>query len=312
MLGWHFARADDEVTIYERDGRHTPTSAAYVAASMLAAQSERPEADPSIWALAQRSMKLWPMWLHELSVPFGLEGSIVVAHPSDESLLRKFERTLRRFNDSSYRILDRNDIRELEPELAERFHRGIYLQLEGWLDNRALLQSLDQAIGSIVYETPVNPHQLDADLVIDCRGTDAEDPDLRGVRGEVVRVRAPGVNLSRPIRLMHPKYRLYVAPRSGCEYVIGATQLESNSTSGVTVRSALELLSAAFTIHDGFDEAEITELNAGLRPAYPDNAPRVQWRDGVLSVNGLYRHGYLVAPAIVESVAEEVANVCAS
>ena len=43
----------------------------------------------------------------------------------------------------------------------------------------------------------------------------------------------------------------------------------------VTVRSALELLSAAFALHPGFAEAEVTELCAGLRPAFPDNLPRL-------------------------------------
>ena len=50
------------------------------------------------------------------------------------------------------------------------------------------------------------------------------------------------------------------------------------------MRSALELLSAAFALHPGFAESEITELCAGLRSAYPDNLPRVEWHGGVLRV----------------------------
>ena len=148
------------------------------------------------------------------------------------------------------------------------------------------------------------------DINIDCRGKDADDSDLRGVRGEAIRVFAPEVRLIRSVRLMHPKYQLYVSPRPDNVYVIGATQIESSATTPMTVRSALELLSAAYTLHAGFAEAEILELNVGVRPAYPDNVPRVQWRNGVLQINGLYRHGYLVAPAVIQAAMDEVRAVC--
>ena len=112
---------------------------------------------------------------------------------------------------------------------------------------------------------------------------------------------------------MHPRYQLYVAPRPGQHYVVGATQLESESTQAMTVRSALELLSAAFALHPGFAESEITELCAGLRPAYPDNLPRVEWHGGVLRVNGLYRHGFLIAPVVAQQAIEEMERcMCSS
>ena len=78
------------------------------------------------------------------------------------------------------------------------------------------------------------------------------------------------------------------------------TQIESDSTKNVTIRSALELLSAAYTLHTGFAEAEITEMSVGLRPAYIDNLPRVRWHNGVLRINGLYRYGFLIAPAVID------------
>ena len=306
LLGWHFMRLQHNVTLYEKDRQGSSSSAAFVAASMLAPQSERPESDEAIWNLSQESLKIWPEWLDQLNVPYGLTGSIVVAHPGDEGLLHKLESSLCRFEVPDFRWLDRDAISSLEPELSPRFRRGIYLKQEGWLDNRSLLKSLESRCGSICYDTPVEPTELSADLVVDCRGTGSDDPEIRGVRGELIRLHAPEVNLTRPVRLLHPKYRLYVAPRSDRQYVIGATQLESDFEGHVTVRSALELLTAAYTIHGGFEEAEIVELGSALRPAYPDNVPRIQWRGNVLSVNGLYRHGYLIAPAIVNAVAAEV------
>ena len=311
MLGWHFVRQGEHVVVYEKDSEFEPTSAAHVSASMLAPQSERPESDATIWQMAMESLDIWPGLLEELNVPYGINGSIVVAHPNDERLLRKFASSLTRHSVGRFRELTRNDIRELEPALADRFNRGILLEQEGWLDNRALLSELGNRCGTVEYNSTVDPHKLNADLVLDCRGSGSDDPELRGVRGEVVRLHAPTVQLSRPVRLLHPKYRLYVSPRCKDQYVIGATQLESEFSGGVTVQSALELLTAAYTIHDGFEEAEIVELSAGLRPAYPDNNPRVIWRKGVLSVNGLYRHGFLIAPSVVSHVSREVRKLCA-
>ena len=277
---------------------------------MLAPLSEYPDAPPMIYELAQQSLSLWPGIMDELDVPYALDGSVVVAHRQDYLLLDKFERTLKRAKVPGVQRLEKNGLESLEPQLAQQFHRGLFLKGEGWLDNRRLLDCLKSHCGTIHYEEQVVPAEIDGDVVVDCRGAYADDPELRAVRGEVLRIRAPEVDISRPVRLMHPKYQLYISPRDDHEYVIGATQLESESEAGVSVRSALELLSAAYTLHTGFAEAEILELSVGLRPAFPDNLPRVRWVDGVLQVNGLHRHGYLIAPATVQSALEEINSLC--
>lgn len=299
LLGWRLAEDGARVTLYERASRHAPESAAHVAAAMLAPVSELPDTEPLIFQQGRESLAQWQAWLPMLDVPHGVDGSLLVAHGQDAPLLEKFFRSL-----GAYQHLatwqDAAGIAALEPALAGRFHRGLLLAGEGWLDNRALLSALETRCGHIRYNEPLTPTASSADVVIDCRGVGARLPELRGVRGEAVRLRAPEVHLTRPVRLMHPRYQLYVAPRPPNGYVVGATQLESGLPKAVTVRSALELLSAAFALHPGFAEAEVTELCAGLRPAFPDNLPRVEWRDGVLSVNGLYRHGFLIAPAVVD------------
>src|SRR5471032_2589594 len=72
--------------------------------------------------------------------------------------------------------------------------------------------------------------------------------------------------------------------------------------SPMTVRSALELLSAAFAVHPGFGEARILELNAQCRPTLPDHRPAIVW-DGArtVRVNGLYRHGFMIAPEVADT-----------
>ena len=306
LLGWQLTKMGSKVDVFECCSRAKPKSAAHVSASMLAPLSEYPDSLPGVYDMSLDSLQVWPSFLDELGVAYGLNGSIVVAHTQDLSLLNQFERVLRRDSLPGVNRVSSSELEELEPELASRFSEALYLESEGWLDNRGLLSALEDRCGKIHYEVDVDPSYLRSDLVIDCRGSGSNDSELRGVRGEVIRVHAPEVHLTRPIRLMHPRYQIYISPRPGQTYVIGATELENNSTSGLSIRSALELLSAAHTVHSGFAEAEILELGVGVRAAYPDNLPRIYWRDGILSINGLYRHGYLIAPTLVNDAIREI------
>ncbi len=145
----------------------------------------------------------------------------------------------------------------------------------------------------------------EAGIIVDCRGFAArrELAELRGVRGEIIRVRTREIALTRTVRLLHPRHPLYVVPRANGEFMIGSTMIESADRGAVSVRSAIELLNAAYALHPAFAEAEILELSADVRPAYPDNEPRIEERDGWIFVNGFYRHGFLLAPAFAERAA---------
>jgi len=164
----------------------------------------------------------------------------------------------------------------------------------------ALRDRLDQS--GIRIETEGTP----TGLVVDARGFAARDEltDLRGVRGEMLVIRCPEVQLTRTVRLLHPRIPLYIVPRGEGVYMIGATMLETGGKYRVTARSAVEMLSAAYALHPGFAEAEILELGSDTRPAFPDNLPRLRRRGGTLYANGLYRHGYLLAPAVARMAAE--------
>ena len=94
-------------------------------------------------------------------------------------------------------------------------------------------------------------------------------------------------------------------PRGDGHYMIGATTIESDQPTRITARSMLELLGAAYALHPAFGEAEIVEIGTGVRPAFPDNLPRVCRVGGTIYVNGLYRHGYLLAPALARQAAEQ-------
>jgi glycine oxidase len=157
----------------------------------------------------------------------------------------------------------------------------------------------------------VGSNHLAFDWAFDTRGLGAKTDvaDLRGVRGEVFWLDAPDVKLTRPVRLMHPRYRIYIVPRSSAEtphrYVIGATEIESEDMSPMSVRSSLELLSAAYSLHPGFGEARIVNSLTNCRPALDDNLPSIRHEPRITRINGLYRHGYLLTPAVVEQALME-------
>jgi glycine oxidase len=139
------------------------------------------------------------------------------------------------------------------------------------------------------------------DWVFDVRGTGAK-PDLsvRGVRGEIFWLHAPSVELQRPIRLLHPRHRVYLVPRDGNRIVVGASEIESEDRSPISLRSTVELLAAAHSVIPELAEARIIHSETNLRPALLDNLPLLDTQDGITRINGLFRHGWLIAPALVE------------
>lgn len=167
---------------------------------------------------------------------------------------------------------------------------------------RALADGLRQRGVTIRYDTQLAPGLAD----IDCRGIAARDtlPGLRSVRGEMLLLRCVDVALSRPVRLLHPRFPVYIIPREDGHFMVGATMVESDDPGPITLRSASELMSAAFALHPGFAESAIVELGSGLRPAWPDNVPRISEAGGRLHLNGLYRHGFLTAPALAGQLAD--------
>ena len=116
----------------------------------------------------------------------------------------------------------------------------------------------------------------------------------------MARVYAPEVELSRPVRLLHPRYPLYIAPKENHIFVIGATQIESESQAPASVRSGLELLSALYAVHPAFGEANLLELATGLRPTLNHHNPEIRFNRErrLIEVNGLFRHGFMISPAV--------------
>ena len=146
------------------------------------------------------------------------------------------------------------------------------------------------------------------EIIIDCRGLASRDcqKNLRGVKGEMLMIDCPEINLTRPIRLLHPRIPIYIVPRGKGIYMLGATMIESDDNKNITARSLMELLNAAYAINPIFGESKILEIGVDARPSYPNNIPSIRKKDNIISVNGLFRHGFLLAPALARMVSEYI------
>lgn len=112
--------------------------------------------------------------------------------------------------------------------------------------------------------------------------------------------------LSRPVRLLHPRIPLYIVPREPGRFMVGATMIETEDAGAISARSMMEFLNAAYAVHPAFAEAEIIETGTGVRPAYPDNLPKITQDGRTIFINGAYRHGFLLSPAMARQAAEIV------
>ncbi|WP_184258661.1 FAD-dependent oxidoreductase [Rhodopseudomonas rhenobacensis] len=289
------ARAGRDVTLYESGDSEMTQATSHWAGGMLAPWCEAESAEPVISRIGMRSLDIWREEFPE--TPFN--GSLVVSHPRDRADYERFAKLT-----TGHQRLDAKGIAELEPALEGRFREGLFFADEGHVEPRVVLAKLHERLiaagGTIHFMSAQNPDELDG-VVIDCRGLSARDaaPELRGVKGEMIVIESKDVQLSRPVRLMHPRWPVYVIPRPDNVFMVGATTIESEDE-GVSVRSALELLTAAYALHPAFGEARILEFGSGLRPAFPDNLPRIALGNGRIAVNGLYRHGFLLSPALAE------------
>jgi len=288
------------VELLERAPRLDAAGCSWFAGGMLAPWCECENSGPLIAALGTESLAWWRTQFPGTIV----NGTLVVAHARDTGELVQFGRRTTHFESVSGET-----IAALEPELAGRFAQGLYFREEGHLDPRAALAAVAGRLAErgvhVRFGTEVTVRPA-ARAVLDCTGLAARVrlADLRGVKGEMLLLRLTELTLDRPVRVLHPRHPLYVVPRGEGLFMVGATMIESDEGTRISARSMLELLSAAYALHPAFGEAQILEIGTGVRAAFPDNLPRLRQVGGVLHVNGLYRHGFLLAPALARRAAD--------
>lgn len=269
--------------------------ASFFAGGMLAPYCERESAEEIVLQLGLGAADWW-----DDAVPGAVarNGTLIVAQPRDLADLVRFA-----VRTTGHVWLDRDEIGDLEPSLSGRFEKALFYEREAHLDPRRALAGLAAAIrkrGGCLHLGATPPLRQNHAAIIDCTGPAAIPrlAGLRGVRGEMLYLQTAEIALSRPVRVLHPRHPIYVVPRSGHRFMVGATMIETEDDGPIAARSLMELLNAAYALHPAFGEARVVETGVGIRPAFDDNVPRVvQTREG-LSVAGMHRHGFLLAPAM--------------
>ena len=300
-VAWQLYRHGFDVTIHER-AEKIGQGASGFAGGMLAPWCERESAEEPVLTLGRLAADWW-----EAALPGHVQrrGTLVVASGRDTGELERFAgRT------SGWEWLDEQAIAALEPDLAGRFRKALFFRQEAHLDPRKALSALTAGLEESRMRFLFGPgsHATRYDRIVDCTGAAkiGRLANLRGVRGEMLRLETGDVTLSRPVRLLHPRHPIYIVPRERNRFMVGATMIESDDAGPITARSLMELLNAAYGLHPAFGEARLIDTGAGIRPAYPDNLPRVTEDGDTLHVNGLYRHGFLLAPAMAGEVARRL------
>ncbi|MFB2552007.1 glycine oxidase ThiO [Ensifer soli] len=274
-------------------GSRAPAS--WFAGGMLAPWCERESAPDRVLTLGVSAADWW-----ERVLPGSVtrNGTLVVAPARDRRELARFAART-----SGFDRIDADTVARLEPDLAGRFSEALFFPREAHLDPREALTRLRETLASrgvlFVHEAQAE-EDAGFERIVDCTGPAriGATPGLRGVRGEMAVLACPDVTLSRPVRLLHPRIPLYIVPRGEGRVMCGATMIESDDDGPIAARSLMELLNAAYALHPAFAEARILETGTGIRPAFTDNLPRVTEEGRTIRVNGFYRHGFLLAPAI--------------
>lgn len=318
LIAFALVNAGWQVSLFDNSEQ---SSCSMAAAGLLTPTSELDKSDLVIYQLGNDALeKYWKEILKKLpfEIFFQQYGCLTLCHPKDHAELKVFSRRIfKKLNrPSAYSLLTKNDLISLEPELA-KFDSGYYFPDEAQIDSQALFTHLKSYLyqkGIIWHDAVVQrvlPGKIITDkktehfeLTVDSRGLGAKTlfQNLRGLRGELIWLYAPDVKLSRPIRFLHPRYPLYVVPRPKHIYLVGSSELESEEQSPISVRSTLELLTTAYYLHPGFSDARILKTVVNCRPTLPHHLPQIRFSKNFIAINGLYRHGFLIAPSLAEDI----------
>jgi glycine oxidase len=340
LLAFQLARTGHTVTVFDSAANaEARVAAGWTAAGMLSPMAELETANLAVFEQGVRSLELWSGIMAELKtiapehpVMLRMQGSLLLAHKGDEGVAKRMidllaHKTPKKYADHAPQAISNKALQALEPALHGSAQSWL-LPIEGQINTVQAMTAMTAAATTLGVTwrwgetiTKIEPFGLSLsklptttlrqaqgersafkfDWVFDVRGTGAK-PDLsvRGVRGEIFWLHAPSVELQRPIRLLHPRHRVYLVPRDGNRIVVGASEIESEDRSPISLRSTVELLAAAHSVIPELAEARIIHSETNLRPALLDNLPLLDTQDGITRINGLFRHGWLIAPALVE------------
>jgi glycine oxidase len=312
-----------------------------VAAGMLAPVAEVDFGERAQLELGLQSARRFEAFCAGLAEASGRDpghratGTLVVARDADEAQALERLLAFRRSLGLEVERLRPSQARRLEPALAPTVRLALDVAGDHAVDPRRLVAALAEAVERAGAEirsrtrvagvrvtgervtgvTLERGEVVSAGHVVLAAGAGVARLDglagehrvpIRPVKGQVLRLRDPrGPGLvERTIR----GEQAYLVARGDGRYVLGATMEERGWDTAPTAGGVYELIRDMSEIVPGVLELEIAELEAGLRPATPDNLPAIgRGRlDGLVWAAGHFRNGILLAPVTAELVAAAV------
>jgi glycine oxidase len=315
---------------------------------MLAPVGELAFGEPELLELTMAAAELYPDFVAELeeasrlSAGYRRDGALHVALDRDEAAELRRVHELQRSLGLGAEWLPPRRCREVEPGLTPSFNGGVHAPGEGSVDPRALVAALLAAVAAegveVLSETRVEAALFEGERLAGVRTDRGEElraratllaagawsgraewlpelarPPVRPVKGQILELRARG-GAPPPARGIVASERVYLVPRPDGRLIVGATVEEQGFDTAVTAGGVHELLREAYRLLPEVAEMELVEATAGLRPATPDNLPRVgpSGVDGLLWATGHYRNGILLAPLAANAIAEHLEGVRSS
>ncbi len=329
LLAIEFSKYHYQITLFEKDDKNSSLSSCATAAGMLNPWSEINESTALVFELGVLSLTRWQEITQKISAPEILShcGSAHVSSYGDKAKIDHLLKNLIKKQEGLYCIpLDNSLKKQLFNKINSDFPYGFYLPDEKCIDPRLFITKSNDYFATknnihFCYETNIlkfsnntissENNTENFDLVLNTTGyqgkSDLKDT-LRGVRGSLILVEAPQVNLHSIVRLGHLRYPIYIVPRGEHKYIIGATTHETECTKPITVEANLELLSTACQFDPGFLEAHILDQRVNLRPSFANSEPKIQLLNNVYFLDGLYRHGITISPIISQYFGEFIHN----
>ncbi len=336
-IAFRTARAGATVTVVDpAPGR----GASWTAAGMLAPVTEYSYGEDALLTLNLAAAAGYPAAVSDLTQAAGTEigyracGAIEVAWDSaDLAGLRQLD-ARRASLGLATRLLDRRDLRRLEPGLAPGLPGGVLAVDDHQVDPRrmtaALVRALEasrvevveatvtelvQTAGRVTGVATDRGRRVSAAAVVLAAGSasgrllpglePAIQVPVRPVKGQTLRLRSREPVLERMVRGRVRGVPVYIVPRADGEVVVGASSEEAGFDDQPRTGAVHDLLRDATLLVPGLAETEWVEVSTGLRPGTPDNGPVVGWTavEGLLVATGHYRNGVLLAPLTASAVA---------
>ncbi|MFY9557490.1 MAG: glycine oxidase ThiO [Blastocatellia bacterium] len=333
---WRLAREGVKVTVLER-GR-VGCEASRAAAGMLSPQGSAPGPGP-FFDLCRRSRAMYRGFAAELKEASGIdveykdEGTLFVVLEGEDEKETTAWTTWQLEAGLPLERLSVNEIAKIEPAVTKAVTGAIFLPEEHQVENRRLMDALAVAVkrtgvelieGAQVTALTVehggvsgvifDGHQLEAGSVIVAAGTWSGDLlQPLGLRVNVIPALGQMIAIKGracPIERVIHSSRAYAVPRNDGRILIGATVEYAGFHKTVSVGGVRSMIDAAIEMIPSFEEFELIETWAGLRPDTSDHLPVIGLTelDGLVLATGHFRNGILLAPITAELVSELVTS----